>query len=263
MVNYCKVYLCKNPLNHITFSHKCSKCNEYGHGKYECGNIEKIKYLKKNNNDKLLEIDWCNIDGCKYPYTHKTIDHKCHNCGENHSSKNCPIQSLENLENKYKIINIIKIYDLINSTNNIYVNFKLDKNKSVIKIIDLFVYRKDSNIDLDLVKLDMEIFITNKNNIINTLAISHNLENKKRIINKFIANTTNYTIQFKRKLNNILNKKLTILCPLCRTIVNKKEIFFIKGNDQKCNVCLENNVEVYFPECQHACICKVCLKLIN
>lgn len=50
-----------------------------------------------------------------------------------------------------------------------------------------------------------------------------------------------------------------IKCPICRVdnIIkfSQKKIF---GLTDKCSICLDNNVEILFPECSHCCICKDC-----
>lgn len=50
----------------------------------------------------------------------------------------------------------------------------------------------------------------------------------------------------------------TIKCPICRTedkIKNPTKIF---GLTDKCAICLENNVEVFFTKCNHCCVCVQC-----
>lgn len=53
----------------------------------------------------------------------------------------------------------------------------------------------------------------------------------------------------------------TINCPICRkrntlrSIDNHK--FF--GVEQKCCICMVNEINILFPECKHACICSVCI----
>ena len=49
-----------------------------------------------------------------------------------------------------------------------------------------------------------------------------------------------------------------IICPGCRTENNYKEIFDIKGLDQKCIICFENDITKYFSKCKHAYICDSC-----
>lgn len=65
--------------------------------------------------------------------------------------------------------------------------------------------------------------------------------------------------------NNQVEKKINIQCPLCKKSnqINKKQQK-IYGLSDTCVVCLGNNVEVFFPECRHVCICIGCFnKLTN
>ena len=43
----CHVYGCRYSTFHITEGHKCGKCGEHGHGRYECGDPVKITSLKQ------------------------------------------------------------------------------------------------------------------------------------------------------------------------------------------------------------------------
>ena len=161
MINHCMVHLCKTPLNHTTAGHRCI-CGEYGYGMYECGDRTKLKQLDKFLNNELLEINHCQLDNCKYYCSHKTFEHRCHKCESNHQSKSCPLQSLDYIQNKFPIIKIIMIDDLIDSQDNIYINFKLDSRKSIIKIGGLLVYRRPRNINFNNLILDKDIYIKKK-----------------------------------------------------------------------------------------------------
>lgn len=68
-----------------------------------------------------------------------------------------------------------------------------------------------------------------------------------------------------RELNEYYNNYLasfrnieTVKCPLCRTINDKSMVTKIKGLNVECSVCLSNNVSLYFPSCEHACVCQEC-----
>ena len=45
-------------------------------------------------------------------------------------------------------------------------------------------------------------------------------------------------------------------CPLCRKKIDN--ITDIKGSSDKCSVCLDKTVEIFFIDCGHACACKEC-----
>jgi len=44
---HCKVYGCRYANSHVTKDHKCGNCNGFGHGRVECGSIQKQKALIK------------------------------------------------------------------------------------------------------------------------------------------------------------------------------------------------------------------------
>lgn len=53
-----------------------------------------------------------------------------------------------------------------------------------------------------------------------------------------------------------------IKCPICRadnsvSVVQDKKIL---GLSDKCCICMDNSVEIMFPNCYHCCICLACLK---
>ena len=64
-----------------------------------------------------------------------------------------------------------------------------------------------------------------------------------------------------RHFDNTCNIK-KFECPICRTDGDAKNIFEVKGNDDTCKICLDNNAEVYFPNCKHICCCKKCFDQI-
>jgi len=261
-MSFCKVKYCKTPLNHTTPGHKCV-CGKYGHGEYECEDNDKIKMLTKYSKDKLLEINYCLFNECKFYWSHKTHNHYCHKCELNHTSNQCVIQSWQVLQTKLPVIKIIKLDEFLNSIDNVYIHFKVDYSKSVIKLNDLFVYRYPINISLADFYFIHSVYIRKKNNLISTLIIDANVKGMHIVYEKFIKDLNNNTLTFTTHINNTLNYKSLTKCPLCRANINRKNSYIIKGSRDKCSVCLENNVEIYFPECEHACICKECYKLIR
>ena len=61
-----------------------------------------------------------------------------------------------------------------------------------------------------------------------------------------------------------INSNIIIECPICR-----KENTFDKnqtkiyGLQEKCKVCLDNSIEIYLPNCGHACMCMDCVGKLN
>ena len=37
-----------------------------------------------------------------------------------------------------------------------------------------------------------------------------------------------------------------------------EDLLPLKGSSEKCSVCLESNVELYFKQCGHTCVCVPC-----
>ena len=107
------------------------------------------------------------------------------------------------------------------------------------------------------------LIIRKKNNIVDALFLD-SYYNDMEIYNKFIKDMTDITSEYDRyileldNIDNVIYSKTK--CPLCRTEINKDKIRNIKGSSDKCNVCLENDVTIYFEECEHACVCSECLK---
>jgi hypothetical protein len=91
MNKYCKVNNCRYPEAHTTVYHQCGTCKSFGHGMIECGNPNKIKYLKEFNHDVLPIEKHCLFGGCINPPTHITESHTCEQCYErSHSKSTCP-----------------------------------------------------------------------------------------------------------------------------------------------------------------------------
>ncbi len=51
----CKVQGCRYSTSHSTESHKCGKCQQFGHGQVECGNLQKMKSLEKHFTNYVSE----------------------------------------------------------------------------------------------------------------------------------------------------------------------------------------------------------------
>ena len=55
-----------------------------------------------------------------------------------------------------------------------------------------------------------------------------------------------------------------VKCPLCRIQNTGNFIQKVFGLENKCAVCLSNNVDIYLQTCKHACLCNnCCAKLIH
>jgi len=121
----CKVQQCRFSKSHTTGGHKCSTCNQYGHGQLECGDNIKISSLRDFYEEKLPIKQHCNFIDCKYRWSHNTRSHNCSKCFKNHSSKECPKQTLTEWQRRFPNNN-----DNMNSLN--YEAFFTDKFNEMI-----------------------------------------------------------------------------------------------------------------------------------
>lgn len=72
----------------------------------------------------------------------------------------------------------------------------------------------------------------------------------------------------KEIMTNITDKKdsckYSVHCPICRTdnIIDEsqKKIY---GSSNICVICLENNCEIFFPDCGHIVLCHVCFEHVR
>lgn len=244
---YCKVQHCRFNQCHINEGHLCGKCNQYGHGQIECGNDTKLDKLKKSYGLVMPFNMRCTISGCKFPWSHNTRSHNCHKCFKNHSSRDCIIQPLEHYINKFGLdqerINSIEYY-FNNAGQNCYIivyagmgcNLYFKKNNDIIE--GLFMH-SDSFGQYGVETSD------------------------KPTLDKFIEHLSNKTEDYAvLDLNNLGNSKKTIECPICRIKNDTSKVVEIKGLSDECSICYSNKVEIYFPECKHAIVCKDCFKLL-
>jgi hypothetical protein len=87
---YCLVEGCRFPQFHITAGHRCL-CGEYGHGRMECRNYQKIQDLKIRSSVIIFpQHEHCTIPGCTKKNTHKKESHICGICNSRgHGGRNC------------------------------------------------------------------------------------------------------------------------------------------------------------------------------
>lgn len=243
MPNYCKVHSCRFPHSHTTSGHKCGHCGQYGHGVIECDDNNKLDALKPFLTDRLPDDMHCNIVGCTYKWSHMTRAHHCSKCGRNHHSRDCII-SYANEHDTYRNI----ASDLI-GYDNIYICHILGMGcRNYIRkksgIIELLFMHNDAwgqyGSDLDDTPI-YEKFIENmmqlNSSVLTSLNIPDPITGDLPIVNTSI-----------------------VKCPVCRTENEKSVIKKIKGLSENCSICYDKNVEVYFPKCEHACVCNDCFE---
>ena len=252
-MTYCKVAGCRFPQTHTTSGHKCGKCNRYGHGRIECGVYSLIERLRPFHNDRLPESMHCTLVGCKHAWSHNKHAHNCHKCFRNHRSRDCIIQSLETLKTQWGAFITDQVADHI-------TNFLNDNENKYIKIY---------------VGMGCDIFFKKTDSIQGIFMHSdswgqYGFENSDApLFENFIEGKEDAVLQFGNYLEAQIEEEeqqqedqmKIISCPLCRTKIT--HTLDLKGSGEKCKVCLENDVELFFPECSHAVVCKQCYKKLD
>lgn len=90
---FCLVSGCRFANSHLTKSHQCGKCKQFGHGQVECGNYTKINNLiKMSRGIRFPENLRCQSPGCRQAYSHCSDAHICSQCSGRHFDSAC-IQS--------------------------------------------------------------------------------------------------------------------------------------------------------------------------
>ena len=154
-----------------------------------------------------------------------------------HSSNDCIIQPLEIGCNRYDI-DITKISQFFENKDNVYIQCYAG--------------------------MGCILYIIKKTYIKTLFMHSDNWGqygmDDRPILEKNIVNLTDLTDDWLTYINPDITSNTNKKCPLCRKSI--EDIHFIKGLDKKCIVCEDNNIEVYFPKCEHSIICKTCFKKI-
>jgi len=245
----CKAYRCRFPETHTTPGHRCGRCGDYGHGVQEHGDPLLLLVVDISVNDALPENEQCDLEGCKHKTSHNRDAHHCHSCLlRGHTSRNCIIQEYDpvfgdgrfpfdngrfpNLEHELRLVNDI---------------FYTSSHAAII--------RKKDNV--------ISILYTNNNNIFP----AHIYENvESTFIYGLIRIREAVSFPISAAVPIVVAVPIAALlpnesvaCPLCRTDNSRGEIRSIKGSSDKCSVCLDNEVAVYFLACEHACVCRECL----
>jgi hypothetical protein len=247
-MSYCKVEYCRFPKTHITKYHSCGTCNQTGHGQVECGRADKIDTLRLFDNDYLDLTEQCTVHNCPDKTTHNISAHICLKCGRRHPEEECIIQLLDVSANTYN----------------------LDKSQ----IEDYFNHTINSNKFIKMYAgMGCQLFICLKNQNIMTLFMHHDSYGQygseaddTPILDNFIYNGL---IDGTAEYNNLVDGGADaedikyIKCPICRKDIDVETVSPIFGSTDKCSVCLENNVEIYFPKCGHANTCKLCFEKLK
>ena len=237
----CKVQFCNYPYSHTTIGHKCGTCGKYGHGQMECNDIEAISNLEKYYSEQLPKEKHCNIESCKYKWSHCNLAHHCHKCNMSHGSKQCKIKTEEDFLRDKR-----DLYNLLDTNKLNFIKENINNNK----YLEIYL------------GMGSNIYVRNKNNKIEFLYMHSDYWGQ---YGPTIDHSKYYEAFIKHI--NIVEYEPTyyhcdkiIKCPICRTKNKTSEILEVKGSSEKCSVCLENNIELYLSKCYHSCLCKTCFK---
>jgi hypothetical protein len=90
-MSFCRVQNCRYSTFHVTSAHQCGNCKFFGHGQMECIDQNKKNNLEKYHHEIIDHNDFCKVNNCKFPKTHKTSGHCCLYCGKRDTHMNhCP-----------------------------------------------------------------------------------------------------------------------------------------------------------------------------
>lgn len=255
----CKVKYCRFSSFHTTKSHRCGRCGEFGHGQIECRHAEQKQELQQYFHEELPPDKWCKFDYCEYRKYHTTQSHYCKFCRElHHSINDCIYKDLTETEsflgNEYDLQTRFANFD------NFYVvnyagmgnSLTIRKKRGIIQSIymDQSTWGQyGDSPPMNHTPLYNKFIegLTGMGSFHAMGGLRHDIDNN--------SNQNNQNDQ-----NSNSEPARTVKCPLCRTENNMKDIITIKGLSETCKVCLVNEIEKCFPQCNHACVCGSCLE---
>jgi hypothetical protein len=96
-MSFCKVNGCHFSDTHITSYHECGRCNQQGHGMYECGKPSLIYTLMMDTTEIPFSLQCC-VPNCKFSNKHITKGHQCIYCKIfGHDILECPEKQWNNM----------------------------------------------------------------------------------------------------------------------------------------------------------------------
>jgi hypothetical protein len=163
----------------------------------------------------------CKVYNCRFPNTHITSEHKCGNCKERgHGMIECDNLLLRR-----------ELSTNINENDSIEIKY-------ICQIPNCIKFWKHTTEAHHCSNCD-----------------ERHIETKCIMKHCFICDKT-HSIE-----NKCQQLEYTVDCPLCKkenyVNIEKNRIF---GLDSECKICFDNMIEISFPDCKHACVCKDCLK---
>lgn len=123
-----------------------------------------------------------------------------------------------------------------------------------------YVSHKDFNSNMKIMKIYFEL--TEKCILMDTALFTDlSEEEKNALVEKECIEKQKAILQKERIEYKYYQK---VKCPLCRIQTAGNLILKVYGVENKCSVCLSNNVDIYLQSCKHACLCNdCCAKLIH
>lgn len=265
----CKVNGCRYAGFHTTRAHQCGTCKGFGHGQIECGNQSRLFRLDQFLSDEMPQDKWCKFDYCESRKYHTTQSHYCKFCEMAHHNINeCIYKDLDGTNeilDMYSSLNIDLVSKFQNN-DNFYVTLSAGLGNMY------YIRKKTGVIESLFMGSDMwgqygpaprinhrpllDKFIRG---ITNMGDLEYFEPNNQNLNHASIHNHTHIQVQTQNQNNQETQYKI-IKCPLCRNETATDKIITIKGLSETCKVCLVNEIEKCFIECNHACICGECLE---
>ena len=244
----CQVAGCRFNKSHVTSGHKCGRCGRYGHGVIECGEYfenDLSKYLA----DTLPPEKWCTFEGCKFKFNHTNDAHHCLKCNSRgkHGENGCPLEGL-NQDMFPNMSSFLADFD------NIYLCHRMGMG------CEMYIRKKAGVLEQLFMHSDnwgQYGYKTDHTPIYNDF-IEGMVELNTLVDFNFDSNYDGFEYHTIIPGIGEDNSTITVMCPLCRTENTRDNIKKIKGLGEKCIVCYENNVSIYFTDCEHACVCEEC-----
>lgn len=238
----CRVLGCRFSTFHTTRSHQCGRCNKMGHGQLECGNDDKLMKLAEHMTETLPQSEWCKFDYCDSRQYHTTNSHFCDFCDTRHDD----------------------IYDCL---------YKDAQRTSELINIDVEGVMR-SKVDcfaLHGLGMGNSMIIRNRAGIIESFYMHSDVwgqyGNGPKLNHRPLYESFIYGLMPLGSFQDIVDQTTgnfghynPVKCPICRTESNKEDIITIKGLSETCKVCLVNEIEKCFTNCNHACVCGSCLE---
>ena len=238
---------CPNPMGHGQMEHFSQKVDDMGCPGHEWHNV-----LSRCRDHKMPDNLQCTLSGCKYKWSHNKASHQCKEClryGE-HTTSNCPISNFHSSVLRWSLPER-EICDFFGGYGNGYIEFYVGMG------CILYIRKIDNEMKTMFLHSDSHGQYGPGTSDLPTRDF-------------FIRGINNLTFQWDQIVQRGIDAggaagpiNNMIKCPLCRNPTDKDSVKFIKGLDAKCVVCLTNDIETYFPDCEHTPVCKQCLERLD